>query len=128
MNNNSFGVIVIVIVIIIVIGQFAFVRVGPREVVVNQRYDGFAKCLAEKNIIMYGADWCSHCQNEKKAFGDSFRFVPYVECPDNPQKCLARGVKGYPTWIFPDGRKLEGEQGLENLSRESGCELNRLGD
>lgn len=85
--------------------------------------DGFAKCLAEKNITMYGADWCPHCQNEKKAFGDSFRFVPYIECPDNPQKCLAEGVKGYPTWILPDGRKLEGEQGLENLSRESGCSL-----
>lgn len=85
--------------------------------------DVFAQCLAEKNITMYGADWCSHCQSEKKAFGDSFRFVPYVECPDNPQKCLAAGINGYPTWEFPGGKKLEGEQGLEKLSQESGCPL-----
>ncbi|OHA11625.1 MAG: hypothetical protein A3I44_03025 [Candidatus Sungbacteria bacterium RIFCSPLOWO2_02_FULL_51_17] len=89
----------------------------------NGNLDAFAQCLAEKNITVYGAEWCPHCQNEKKAFGDSFRFVPYVECPDNPQKCLAAGINGYPTWIFPGGKKLESEQGLEKLSRESGCAL-----
>lgn len=72
---------------------------------------------------MYGAKWCPHCQNEKKAFGDSFRLVPYVECPDDPKKCLAAGINGYPTWVFPDGKKLEGEQGLEKLSQASGCPL-----
>ena len=89
----------------------------------NGNLDAFARCLADKNVAMYGANWCSRCQNEKKAFGDSFRFVPYVECPDDPQKCLAAGINGYPTWIFPDGDKLEGEQGLEKLSLLSGCAL-----
>ena len=69
---------------------------------------GFAQCLADKGITMYGASWCPHCQNEKKAFGDAFRYVPYVECPDNPNVCLNKGVEAYPTWIFPDGRKLVG--------------------
>jgi hypothetical protein len=87
------------------------------------KYDVFAQCLASKGITMYGANWCSHCQNEKKAFGNSFKLVPYVECPEDPKKCLAAGITGYPTWVFPDGRKLEGEQGLEKLSQESGCQL-----
>ena len=85
--------------------------------------DSFARCLTEKNIVMYGADWCPHCQNEKKAFGEAFQFISYVECPQDPKKCLDAGVNGYPTWIFSDGRKLEGEQGVEKLSRESGCLL-----
>jgi hypothetical protein len=85
--------------------------------------DSFAQCLADKGAVMYGADWCLHCQNEKKAFGESFKFIPYVECPDDPQRCLAAGIKGYPTWIFPDGKKLLGEQGIEKLSEESGCLL-----
>jgi len=72
---------------------------------------------------MYGAGWCPHCQNEKKAFSDSFQYVPYVECPDEPQRCIDAGIKDYPTWIFPDGKKLEGEQGLKNLSQASGCLL-----
>lgn len=86
-------------------------------------HDEFAQCLAEKQIIMYGAEWCPHCQNEKGAFGSSFRYIPYVECPDNPQACLEKGIKGYPTWIFPDGRRFEGEMGLDRLSKESECSL-----
>jgi len=85
--------------------------------------DPFAQCLAEKEVAMYGADWCPHCQKEKKEFGSAFKYVPYVECPQNPKKCLDMGVDGYPTWIFKDGRKLVGEQGLEKLARESGCVL-----
>ncbi len=83
--------------------------------------DGFAKCLAEKDVTMYGANWCSHCQNEKKEFGSAFTYVPYVECPQNPKKCLEMGVEGYPTWILKDGRRLVGEQGIEKLAQESGC-------
>ncbi|HXF44388.1 MAG TPA: hypothetical protein VNK70_02920 [Candidatus Paceibacterota bacterium] len=87
------------------------------------KYDVFAACLAGKNATMYGADWCPHCQTEKKAFGSSFRFVPYVECPDEPKICVEKGIEGYPTWIMGDGRRLEGVQGLEKLSAESGCPL-----
>lgn len=102
---------------------------------VNAGAADLAVCLASKNITMYGADWCPHCQNEKKAFGDAFKQIPYVECPDNPQKCIDAGIKGYPTWVWPDGyspvgllikgKRLEGEQGIENLARESGCQLKK---
>ena len=87
------------------------------------QFDEFALCLAEKGITMYGADWCPHCQEEKVAFGNSFRLVPYVECPNEPQKCLAAGIDGYPTWIFPDGKRLEDRQGIEKISEESDCPL-----
>ena len=90
---------------------------------VEGKLDLFAKCLADKEVTMYGAAWCSHCQNEKAAFGNSFKFVPYVECPENPKECLAKEVKSYPTWIFPDERRFVGEQGLKKLSDESGCAL-----
>lgn len=82
-----------------------------------------AQCLAEKNITMYGAYWCPHCQREKAAFGDAWKLVPYVECTQETQKCLDANVKGYPTWIFPNGKRLEGEQGPDKLAQESGCDL-----
>lgn len=119
--KNKYIIIIFAIIIAIIIVVILFY---PRK----QSSGGlnvFAQCLAEKKITMYGADWCSHCQNEKKAFGDSFRFVPYVECPDDPKKCMVAGINGYPTWIFPDGKKLEGEQGLKKLSQESGCPLTK---
>lgn len=82
-----------------------------------------AQCLAEKQVTMYGAYWCPHCQAQKKAFGEAFKYVPYVECTRETQKCLDKKVEGYPTWIFPDGKRLEGEQSLEKLANESGCSI-----
>ena len=79
-----------------------------------------AKFLASKGITMYGAVWCPHCQDQKKLFGDSFKYVPYVECPDNTKLCLAKGVTGYPTWEKPDGTKLEGFNELPALAAWAG--------
>jgi len=81
---------------------------------------GLAKALKEKSAVMYGAYWCSHCQNQKKEFGDAFQYVDYVECdakgPDaNPDECTAQGIEGYPTWIY-QGQKYSGEQSFDKLA------------
>lgn len=91
----------------------------------DPRLDAFAQCLAEKNVTMYGAEWCSHCQDQKRLFGSSFEYVPYVECPENTNVCIEKGVEGYPTWILSDGKKLVGKQELDVLARESGCEFSK---
>jgi len=85
--------------------------------------ESLAKCLADKQITMYGADWCVRCQEEKNAFGKAFKYVPYVECPDEPQACLEVDIESYPTWVFPNGRKLVGKQGILKLAEESNCPL-----
>ncbi len=86
-------------------------------------YSAFAQCLAGKDVVMYGAAWCSHCQNQKAAFGEAFKYVKYVECPDNIPLCTDKGIQGFPTWIFPNGVTLVGEQPLAKLAAESGCPL-----
>ena len=113
---------IIVVAIGVVVAGVGFVVLKPEQQAAAA-LDSFAQCLADENTTMYGADWCPHCQNEKKLFGDSFRLVPYVECPDDPQRCLKEDIQGYPTWVFPDGKTLVGEQGLEKLSQESECQL-----
>ena len=102
-------------------GGILLVSRGQQPVITG--LDDFAKCLADKGAVMYGAAWCSHCQKEKKAFGESFKYITYVECPLDPKKCLEADIPGYPTWIFGDGTRLEGEQGITNLSEASGCAL-----
>ena len=47
---------------------------------------------------MYGAEWCSHCKNQKKLFGNSFQYVNYVDCDKNSKECKEAGISGYPTW------------------------------
>src|SRR3989344_5217158 len=112
--------ILLIAVVVLAVIIFWFLR-SPEQA--SGQLDEFAKCIAANDITMYGADWCPHCQNEKKAFGSSFGYIPYVECPDNPKQCIDMGITEYPTWIFWDGRKFESEMGINKLSRESGCPL-----
>lgn len=117
--RNKPGIIVI-IGLVVAVALVAYPRIkGGTDV----SLDGFAACLADKGAVMYGSASCSYCQKERLAFGASFRLVPYVECPKNTQACIDKGVRGYPTWIFGDGRRLVGAQGIEKLSLESGCPL-----
>ena len=73
--------------------------------------------------LMYGAFWCSHCYEQKQAFGgDAMPAFPYVECfPDGwkagvemAPACTEADIKGFPTWVVA-GEKLEGEQTLASL-------------
>ncbi len=86
------------------------------------KYDDLAKCLTEKNVKMYGTEWCSHCKNQKAAFGNSFQYVDYVDCDKSKQVCDAAGITGYPTWEI-EGKLYPGEQQLNNLASLSRCEL-----
>ncbi len=117
---------IIWIVLFFVISAVALVFIFWPKEQVEGKYDSFAQCLTDNGVVMYGAYWCPHCQNEKKAFGESFRLVNYVECTQETDKCLAEKINGYPTWIFNDGRRFEGEMGLEKLSEASGCLLDSL--
>ena len=113
-----------IVILIIVAAAVAVLIIKPGGEASVELND-FAACLASKNITMYGAESCSWCQKEKANFGSAFKLVPYVECPEEPRKCLALGIEGTPTWIFPDGRKLVGYQGLQKLSAVSGCGLSQ---
>ncbi len=90
--------------------------------------DKFAQCLAQKQVTMYGAWWCPHCADQKKEFGESFKYVPYVECaipgkPPNVQTeaCQKMQIKKYPTWIFPDGERVEAILPLDQLAQKASC-------
>ncbi len=86
-----------------------------------------AQCLKDKGAVFYGAFWCPHCKAQKAEFGDAVPALPYVECsnPDGNSQtaiCQQKGVQSYPTWIFPDGSRLTGEQTLEALAAKVGCD------
>ncbi|HIG94531.1 MAG: hypothetical protein QT05_C0049G0041 [archaeon GW2011_AR13] len=84
--------------------------------------DEFAKCLNETGVKMYGTEWCSHCKEQKKLFGESFQFANYIDCDENKEICMTEGIQGYPTWKY-EGKEYLGVQTLEFLSDLSGCEL-----
>lgn len=86
------------------------------------KYDDFASCLSDNDAIMYGTDWCPHCKSQKSMFSKSFKYVNYVNCDLERQKCTENGITGYPTWIISDKQYI-GTQSLAVLSQISGCRL-----
>ncbi len=95
----------------------------------NHKYDAFARCLASKNVKMYGLYWCPHCMDQKAMFGKAFEYVPYQECAIRGSRemapaCVAAGAKNFPSWQFQPGGKLqEGVEPLSEISDKTGCSL-----
>jgi thioredoxin-related protein len=92
----------------------------------QEKIESLAKCLSEKDVVMYGAFWCPHCARSKKNFGPSFQYIKYVECDprgDNEQSelCLEKKIENYDTWEFASGERVVGEPSFEVLAEKSGC-------
>jgi len=89
----------------------------------NENYDVLATCLTEHWVKMYGTDTCPHCLNQKRAFGDSFKKIDYVNCGTNPDACVKENIEGVPTWVLWDWTRLQWEQDLTELATKVGCEI-----
>jgi hypothetical protein len=126
-NKIIMGVAGILSIAIII---FAIVNVSGKNKISENKgpglYDKFAQCLTDKGAVIYGAAWCPHCQEQKATFGNSFKLIKYVECPDNTQLCIDKGIQGYPTWLI--GTKVisegfAGTKSMKELSDATGCPL-----
>lgn len=92
------------------------------------KLDSFAQCLTEKGLKFYGAFWCPHCQAMKRLFGNSTKYLDYIECSTpngqaQTQICIDNKITGYPTWVFADGSRLSGEVELSTLAEKTSCPL-----
>lgn len=85
-------------------------------VMASAKEDPWMKALAthleKTGVKMYGAFWCPACENQKEMFGASAARLPYVECSPagrngpTSSKCLAAGVRSYPTWTIEGQRHV----------------------
>jgi thiol-disulfide isomerase/thioredoxin len=124
-NKNIYYLIGVVLLAIILAIVLSFINnkessTGPGE------YDTLATCINDSGAKFYGAFWCSHCREQKKAFGPSAKLLPYVECstPDaNGQLpvCKELDIKGYPTWIFADGTRVNKSMSIQELTEKTSC-------
>ena len=132
-NKNIF----ILIIVILILGTIGAVLLHPATSSLPQgpgKYDTFAQCLKASGITFYGAFWCPHCQAQKKEFGSSEKYLPYVECstPDGQsqtQVCKDKNITSYPTWILADGTRIPDDSPdgagvkLETLAAKTSCPL-----
>jgi len=91
----------------------------------NPEISELAQCLTDGGATMYGAYWCGHCIDQKNLFGNSFKYVDYIECDERgdnsqPERCQIEGITGYPTWKI-NGQTIPGKISLNELSGMVGC-------
>ncbi len=122
----------LIIFALIIVGIVVVMRLVVRATMAGSKYDTFAQCLVSKKVAFYGAFWCPHCQAQERALNATRQKLEaeglYKECstPDGKsqtQICIDNNVTGYPTWVFPDGSRVSGEQSLSTLAEKSGCPL-----
>ena len=119
----------IIVIVVLFVGVLALAVTKPAGTPNDPgRYDEFAQCIKDSGSTFFGAFWCPHCQSQKKMFGASQKFLPYVECSlpngnGQTQVCIDAEIETYPTWQFADGDRVVGELELEELAEKTGCEL-----
>lgn len=97
----------------------------------NSKNAKLAICLTESGWTMYGTTNCSACVAQKKAFGEAWKYITYVNCDphvknSNPDLCLTKNIRKTPTWIMEvngeEIKRLESYQLIEDLALSSGCD------
>jgi len=115
---------VIIILLIVAGGGYVFFAQQKNTVVAPNDISELivlAQCLREHDITMYGSRYCQYCERQKKSFGATWDYVPYVECESNKELCAQKNIIVYPTWILADGSRIVGEQSFEKLANLSDC-------
>lgn len=85
----------------------------------------FAKCLTDKEIILYVNPACPHCQKQKEDFGQAAGYLEIIDCSQQPEICREKELVGVPTWEI-NGKLFSGRQSLQKLSELSGCPLSQI--
>ncbi len=82
----------------------------------------FSSCLAEKGLIIYGANWCGWTKKLVIDTLGGFNIAgdAYVECEENKELCASEGIQGYPT-IKLNGESYSGERTLKALGEATEC-------
>ncbi len=120
--KKQISIVIAVLVVVLGIAVFASKKTATGE------YDTFATCIKDSGAFFYGTFWCPHCREQKAAFGNSAKLLPYVECstPDGQSQtavCKEKDIKSYPTWIFANGSTTTGNTPLVELAEKTGCVL-----
>ena len=85
----------------------------------------FAKFLKDKNINMYSAYWCPHCNDQKQLFGkEAAKELNIIECAkdgknNNYNLCQEKGIEGFPSWEI-NNKIYSGTRSLSELAEMTG--------
>jgi len=76
-----------------------------------------AKCLSDKEVILYCANANAACDSQKEVFGSDFKLLNYVECVEED---LCGGLREVPAWQV-NGEIYYGTKSVQELRELSNC-------
>ena len=102
---------------------------GSERYLLDQKQNKLAKCIADKNIILYGITNESigkpiqykATQTQLEELGVAAQKIKVVDCSLNQADCS--GILVYPTWILDDKKELAGVYELSNLAQILNCDI-----
>ena len=125
-DEGAIAAVTILLVLAAVLLLFTGPATPTKPVAAQAELETLASCLKSRGVLLYGAFWCPYCAKQKEAFGNAARLLPYVECssPDGRSQtavCIEQGIRKYPTWVFPDGSRVNARLNPQALAEKSGC-------
>lgn len=78
-----------------------------------------AKCIGQ-NSILYSQLGCSHCIDQEKLFGETYKYLTVVDCWYEPQLCVESNITGTPSWVI-NGEIYNGVHKVDELMELTGC-------
>lgn len=119
MEKQHKMILFVTIIAIVIVLVFLGAKKITGNVVSSDSSNELSKHLTNYGAVMYGTEWCSYCKKQKELFGNSFKYVNYVDCDLKKDECISAGITGYPTWRI-DGQSYPGVQQLELLAELTG--------
>lgn len=87
------------------------------------RFDNFAKCLTDKNALLYTSDLgCEGCTQQRVIFRNSYQYLTVINCRTEMEKCNDLEIKYGPVWII-NGVRYFGVYGVPRLAEITGCDV-----
>lgn len=93
-----------------------------RELTPEEKLEQFAKCLGQRDVVLYTWTHCRDCETQKWYFGDYLKYLKVEEC-DTYEECDSLPVSSFPSWSFYGTIYEEKLLDLQAISKYSGCQL-----
>lgn len=119
-KKNGKSIMNLVVFALIIVAFMSFIVYSVVSKSGGESPDKVAQCLSEKGAILYASQYCPHCQEQKKLFGNAISKIEMVECSSQIERCQEAGITAYPTWVI-NGRKFLGTKDMKTLYDIADC-------
>ncbi len=130
MNKNILASIIAISIVLIAV---VFINRVPGdllsgEVFIDQETEfnmnSLVDCLEERDVVIYGSEWCGFCKSLVRSFGGREVVDPiYVECTEDQERCDEEKLTSYVPEIQIAGELYEGPRDPNDLGVQVECDF-----